>query len=84
MKAFGAKLVLTEAAKGMKGAISKAEEIVASDPTTHFMPMQFKNPANALVHKLTTGPEIWDATDGNVDVFVRCALGGVRLSIIIS
>eukprot|EP00906_Rhabdomonas_costata_P024627 RCo035359 len=70
MKAFGANLVLTEAAKGMKGAIQKAEEIVASDPKHHFMPQQFKNPANPRIHELTTGPEIWDATDGNVDVLV--------------
>eukprot|EP00906_Rhabdomonas_costata_P011342 RCo016108 len=70
MKAFGANLVLTEAAKGMKGAIAKAEEIVATDPAKHFMPMQFKNPANARVHKLTTGPEIWEATGGDADVFV--------------
>ncbi len=70
LKAFGAKVVLTEGAKGMKGAIAKAEEIVASDPKAHFLPQQFQNPANPGIHEATTGPEIWEATDGAVDVLV--------------
>lgn len=70
LKAFGAKLVLTEGARGMRGAIEKAQELVAADPTRCFMPQQFENPANPAIHELTTGPEIWDATDGQVDVFV--------------
>ncbi|MBQ8075133.1 MAG: cysteine synthase A [Oscillospiraceae bacterium] len=69
MKAYGAELVLTEGAKGMKGAIAKAEELAKEIPGG-FIPGQFVNPANPAAHKATTGPEIWDDTDGEVDIFV--------------
>ena len=70
LKAFGSKLVLTEGAKGMKGAIEKADEIVASNPSKYFLPQQFKNPANPQIHEDTTGPEIWEDTEGEIDVLV--------------
>ncbi|MBQ9661619.1 MAG: cysteine synthase A [Oscillospiraceae bacterium] len=69
MKAYGAELVLTEGAKGMKGAIAKAEELAGEIPGA-FIPGQFVNPANPAAHKATTGPEIWEDTDGEVDIFV--------------
>lgn len=67
---FGANLVLTPGLQGMKGAIDRAEEIAASDPQKYFLPQQFKNPANPAIHEKTTGPEIWNDTDGEVDVIV--------------
>ena len=70
LKAFGAKLVLTEGKKGMPLAIATAEEMAASDPKKYFMPQQFSNPANPEIHATTTGPEIWHDTDGDVDVVI--------------
>jgi cysteine synthase A len=70
LKALGANLVLTPGAKGMGGAIAEAEGIAASDPDRYLLLHQFKNPANPAIHVKTTGPEIWDDTEGNVDVFV--------------
>ena len=70
MKALGANIVLTEGAQGMKGAIKKAEEIVATDRARHLILQQFENPANPAIHEKTTGPEIWNDTDGKIDVLV--------------
>ncbi|HEY5263858.1 MAG TPA: cysteine synthase A [Steroidobacteraceae bacterium] len=68
--AFGAKVILTPGAKGMKGAMAKAEELTATDPSKYVMMRQFDNPANPAIHETTTGPEIWDDTNGQVDVFI--------------
>ncbi len=70
LAAFGANLVLTPGAEGMKGAISRAEETASSAPERYFLPQQFKNPANPAIHEKTTGPEIWNDTEGEVDVLV--------------
>jgi cysteine synthase A len=70
LAALGANLILTPGAEGMKGAISRAEELAAAEPDKYYLPQQFKNPANPEIHEKTTGPEIWDDTDGGIDVLV--------------
>jgi cysteine synthase A len=74
MASLGAQVVLTDGAKGIPAAIQKAEEIIASDPDRHWGPQQFENPANPAIHEQTTGPEIWDDTDGQIDILV-CGVG---------
>lgn len=80
LAALGANLILTPGSEGMKGAITRAEELAASDPARYFLPQQFKNPANPQIHELTTGPEIWNDTDGGIDLLVSAVGTGGTIS----
>jgi len=80
LAALGANLILTPGSEGMKGAITRAEELAASDPARYFLPQQFKNPANPQIHELTTGPEIWNDTSGRIDLLVSAVGTGGTIS----
>ncbi len=80
LAALGANLILTPGSEGMKGAITRAEELAAAEPERYFLPQQFKNPANPQIHELTTGPEIWQDTNGNIDLLVSAVGTGGTIS----
>lgn len=80
LAALGANLILTPGSEGMKGAITRAEAMAAAEPERYFLPQQFKNPANPQIHELTTGPEIWNDTDGNIDLLVSAVGTGGTIS----
>jgi cysteine synthase len=80
LAALGVNLILTPGSEGMKGAITRAEKLAAAEPQRYFLPQQFKNPANPQIHELTTGPEIWNDTDGNIDLLVSAVGTGGTIS----
>ncbi len=80
LAALGANLILTPGSEGMKGAITRAEELAAAEPQRYFLPQQFKNPANPQIHELTTGPEIWQDTNGSIDLLVSAVGTGGTIS----